>query len=136
MHAQILRPRLRNARWRRLSGWRNGLALICQVAVSVAPIGVAMMKARGHRQALRILPWGRGCLDRKSTRLNSSHVSISYAVFCLKKKKRRRKRKRRAERRPRKLDPEPALSQQRRRRVHRGHAGRAAVPKRFGDGGQ
>src|SRR5438067_12569382 len=28
-------------------------------------------------------------LDRKSTRLNSSHVSISYAVFCLKKKKTR-----------------------------------------------
>src|SRR5437868_8971237 len=28
-----------------------------------------------------------GWLDRKSTRLNSSHVSISYAVFCLKKKK-------------------------------------------------
>src|SRR3989442_11483677 len=29
-------------------------------------------------------------LDRKSTRLNSSHVRISYAVFCLKKKKNRR----------------------------------------------
>src|SRR5690606_41626250 len=32
---------------------------------------------------------GRGhalCRDRKSTRLNSSHVKISYAVFCLKKK--------------------------------------------------
>src|SRR5690242_21405449 len=28
-------------------------------------------------------------LDRKSTRLNSSHMSISYAVFCLKKKNRR-----------------------------------------------
>src|SRR5699024_11809047 len=28
-------------------------------------------------------------VDRKSTRLNSSHVSISYAVFCLKKKKER-----------------------------------------------
>src|SRR5215471_21122066 len=28
--------------------------------------------------------------DRKSTRLNSSHVEISYAVFCLKKKKRQR----------------------------------------------
>src|SRR3712207_6962684 len=27
------------------------------------------------------------CLDRKSTRLNSSHANISYAVFCLKKKK-------------------------------------------------
>src|SRR6266513_5358397 len=31
----------------------------------------------------RARPWP----DRKSTRLNSSHVSISYAVFCLKKKK-------------------------------------------------
>src|SRR5437868_11093221 len=30
---------------------------------------------------------GLGARDRKSTRLNSSHVSISYAVFCLKKKK-------------------------------------------------
>src|SRR5436305_11026292 len=28
-------------------------------------------------------------LDRKSTRLNSSHVRISYAVFCLKKKKKK-----------------------------------------------
>src|SRR5205085_11891432 len=37
-------------------------------------------------------PWRRrgrrtGCGDRKSTRLNSSHSQISYAVFCLKKKK-------------------------------------------------
>src|SRR5699024_11218350 len=31
--------------------------------------------------------------DRKSTRLNSSHVSISYAVFCLKKKKKKKKTK-------------------------------------------
>src|SRR3712207_7743318 len=36
--------------------------------------------------------WGRASglvmlLDRKSTRLNSSHANISYAVFCLKKKK-------------------------------------------------
>src|SRR5690349_487856 len=31
-----------------------------------------------------------GPVDRKSTRLNSSHVEISYAVFCLKKKKQRR----------------------------------------------
>src|SRR5437773_8225183 len=29
--------------------------------------------------------------DRKSTRLNSSHITISYAVFCLKKKKRKMK---------------------------------------------
>src|SRR5437879_8340535 len=38
----------------------------------------ARRKARGRRS-------GRG--DRKSTRLNSSHRCISYAVFCLKKKK-------------------------------------------------
>src|SRR5689334_24455143 len=31
--------------------------------------------------------------DRKSTRLNSSHSSISYAVFCLKKKKKKKKEK-------------------------------------------
>src|SRR5699024_12586886 len=35
----------------------------------------------------RSVPARRG--DRKSTRLNSSHVSISYAVFCLKKKKKK-----------------------------------------------
>src|SRR5690349_23474259 len=31
--------------------------------------------------------------DRKSTRLNSSHVEISYAVFCLKKKKKKKKKR-------------------------------------------
>src|SRR5207249_11355372 len=34
-----------------------------------------------------LLPYLSALGDRKSTRLNSSHVSISYAVFCLKKKK-------------------------------------------------
>src|SRR5437867_8830796 len=37
--------------------------------------------------------WARDRQDRKSTRLNSSHRTISYAVFCLKKKKERRKEK-------------------------------------------
>src|SRR5207253_10318807 len=56
--------------------------------------------------ALPISGWARGCssrsatrspgcrsqlLDRKSTRLNSSHVAISYAVFCLKKKNKTKK---------------------------------------------
>src|SRR6266496_5568377 len=36
----------------------------------------------------------RGGVDRKSTRLNSSHVEISYAVFCLKKKKKNCNKKR------------------------------------------
>src|SRR5438874_10097729 len=44
-----------------------------------------LQRARsGRRVSCRVL--GRG-EDRKSTRLNSSHVEISYAVFCLKKKK-------------------------------------------------
>src|SRR3712207_8102724 len=34
-------------------------------------------------------------VDRKSTRLNSSHANISYAVFCLKKKKKKKKDKHR-----------------------------------------
>src|SRR6202453_1145383 len=34
-------------------------------------------------------------LDRKSTRLNSSHLRISYAVFCLKKKKKKKRKKKR-----------------------------------------
>src|SRR5438067_8705916 len=47
--------------------------------------------AAGRLRAHRLLLAGpqrlRLEVDRKSTRLNSSHVSISYAVFCLKKKK-------------------------------------------------
>src|SRR5205814_9454006 len=45
--------------------------------ISVEPVGKYAMKFNwndGHQ------------LDRKSTRLNSSHLGISYAVFCLKKK--------------------------------------------------
>src|SRR5258705_10151364 len=38
-----------------------------------------------HRRRITIS--GRVWIDRKSTRLNSSHLGISYAVFCLKKKK-------------------------------------------------
>src|SRR2546426_2543263 len=43
----------------------------------------------GHRGAALARP------DRKSTRLNSSHLVISYAVFCLKKKKKKKKQKHR-----------------------------------------
>src|SRR5437773_9329244 len=41
-----------------------------------------------HRRAAHA-----GARDRKSTRLNSSHITISYAVFCLKKKKKQNKSK-------------------------------------------
>src|SRR3712207_7427688 len=43
--------------------------------------------APGECSALDLLPAYADHLDRKSTRLNSSHANISYAVFCLKKKK-------------------------------------------------
>src|SRR3712207_8607111 len=61
-------------------------------------LGAYLHDARNHRSQAPTTPRGqRGrrrqavCLgrygDRKSTRLNSSHANISYAVFCLKKKK-------------------------------------------------
>src|SRR3712207_8297321 len=46
--------------------------------------------SRGQRKVSEIGEDEEG--DRKSTRLNSSHANISYAVFCLKKKNRTRKR--------------------------------------------
>src|SRR3712207_8423063 len=50
----------------------------------------ALIRHQGHpppvRRELPLRLAGAG-LDRKSTRLNSSHANISYAVFCLKKKK-------------------------------------------------
>src|SRR6202044_516420 len=42
-----------------------------------------------HRHIVAAQPANIVSLDRKSTRLNSSHVRISYAVFCLKKKRHR-----------------------------------------------
>src|SRR5439155_23344383 len=51
----------------------------------------------GCRRGKPSMPKGNSCCrvsltgDRKSTRLNSSHVAISYAVFCLKKKKKKKK---------------------------------------------
>src|SRR3712207_8433882 len=44
--------------------------------------------ARLGRRSLKYVDYGKvAATDRKSTRLNSSHANISYAVFCLKKKK-------------------------------------------------
>src|SRR5699024_11829406 len=55
---------------------KHGIKAIYGVEAYVAP---PETKQKFHQTILAI--------DRKSTRLNSSHVSISYAVFCLKKKK-------------------------------------------------
>src|SRR3712207_8919092 len=50
---------------------------------------LAYMRQRGLPETLVTGLAENPCRDRKSTRLNSSHANISYAVFCLKKKKRR-----------------------------------------------
>src|SRR5438067_9942925 len=63
--------------------------LLARIAATVGNILTATQKNPVNDKTIRTL----GALldvaniDRKSTRLNSSHVSISYAVFCLKKKK-------------------------------------------------
>src|SRR5690349_23669250 len=49
--------------------------------------GLAVLAAALQGEAFRRQAGAAGVADRKSTRLNSSHVEISYAVFCLKKKK-------------------------------------------------
>src|SRR5690349_23321030 len=56
-------------------GVAHGVDAVAGAEAGVAAVGRDPVAA-GHRRAQ----------DRKSTRLNSSHVEISYAVFCLKKK--------------------------------------------------
>src|SRR5215510_16089073 len=58
------------------------LSLHDALPIWALPIGA---RSSTPRRSTRVP--GRGRTDRKSTRLNSSHVAISYAVFCLKKKK-------------------------------------------------
>src|SRR3712207_7466525 len=51
-----------------------------------APSDVDLLEAVDHDVSDRLVAQ-QGLQDRKSTRLNSSHANISYAVFCLKKNK-------------------------------------------------
>src|SRR5688572_32754788 len=59
--------------------------------VSESGAGASALRYTRVRRGRRVRKWRRGfsppLQDRKSTRLNSSHSQISYAVFCLKKKK-------------------------------------------------
>src|SRR5688572_31391734 len=67
----------------RLADHRGGEPLRRPGAGAQGFFGEAQSEIPGQR------PVGRGIRDRKSTRLNSSHSQISYAVFCLKKKKKK-----------------------------------------------
>src|SRR5258708_29692172 len=68
--------------------FRSGLAHI-GVVRALREAGVPIDMIGGTSEAMT-------APDRKSTRLNSSHQIISYAVFCLKKKNKRKKYKKRA----------------------------------------
>src|SRR5256885_4934199 len=60
---------------------RNAIAA-ARLTCSTSNPGVSFARSHAQREPRR------SDQDRKSTRLNSSHLVISYAVFCLKKKKR------------------------------------------------
>src|SRR5690606_42060578 len=75
------RPRLRAGRNRPAAANPRG-------APSTGTAGRASHRRAGSARPRRSAPRRPAAAsDRKSTRLNSSHVKISYAVFCLKKKK-------------------------------------------------
>src|SRR5690349_22016560 len=63
--------------------------------LAVAGLLEPAVRHLGHQRDVAVDPHAAGVDgrrgDRKSTRLNSSHVEISYAVFCLKKKKKKTK---------------------------------------------
>src|SRR5437899_9160428 len=57
-----------------------------KIGSALASRGLLEPAAIWFSRALQMNPRPTKYLDRKSTRLNSSHLGISYAVFCLKKK--------------------------------------------------
>src|SRR6202046_3940096 len=69
--------------------WTVPCILFASIVIAWGAEAAQFFIAQGF--ALAILAWMQTmpefAVERKSTRLNSSHVSISYAVFCLKKKK-------------------------------------------------
>src|SRR3712207_7498486 len=76
-------------RSRRLDGRPQRAHAARRPADAVEERGVRLVARRVNGEVARRIPVApAGQLrDRKSTRLNSSHANISYAVFCLKKKK-------------------------------------------------
>src|SRR5205814_6828338 len=71
----------------RLEEQVDGGLFIERAQAVVAQIEEALHLQHAGEERLARLPRGERFRDRKSTRLNSSHLGISYAVFCLKKKK-------------------------------------------------
>src|SRR3712207_8273194 len=65
----------------------DGTPLRLDEVGDLGALGVKPVDLLGEPTYLNYVPRDDDDRDRKSTRLNSSHANISYAVFCLKKKK-------------------------------------------------
>src|SRR3712207_8969110 len=78
--------RSRRARTRPRRRLAHGARLRARDVHGLPLLRAATVRRRHARAGARLVLHG-GRRDRKSTRLNSSHANISYAVFCLKKKK-------------------------------------------------
>src|ERR1039458_10426032 len=76
MRTLVMRPRIRGGGSISVGSRMRSLSSTVMPLVFLVLISLAMSSPNSF-------------IDRKSTRLNSSHLGISYAVFCLKKKKRR-----------------------------------------------
>src|SRR2546426_4284281 len=83
-------------RWRvRFGQWFNNVGSQNPPPPPGDAFGVPVSQTDTKRQEAELInsfdvaKWNTITIDRKSTRLNSSHLVISYAVFCLKKKKKK-----------------------------------------------
>src|SRR3712207_8988740 len=83
-YTTLFRSRDRFARALESEGYWGGTA---RVTIADLPLDAPELSERLEAFGDRPVPVAVAVEDRKSTRLNSSHANISYAVFCLKKKK-------------------------------------------------
>src|SRR5438874_5834549 len=90
----MIRPPPRSTLFPYTTLFRSCEGVDCEIAaIKVLPQDAATNVRQRGRSVIRLGARGRNIhfeTDRKSTRLNSSHVEISYAVFCLKKKKKQK----------------------------------------------
>src|SRR5690625_6427954 len=103
MVSLIYTPKIINIKKENILNFHKVIAFIIPKLVkNIETIGISKISAKGMitlninlkylstvNNSLNIPSFNdnkNGTIDRKSTRLNSSHVAISYAVFCLKKK--------------------------------------------------
>src|SRR5437660_2661894 len=92
--ARVVADRARDVLARRADCHHEPVQICVEVAARTGD-DVLGVHGRAERieavKGVRVHDHGHVGVDRKSTRLNSSHVAISYAVFCLKKKKKNKK---------------------------------------------